>query len=78
MWNNWSDTDKVQQLAISLRGQAQKFLGELKPSEMNDYEQLKKYLLDGMTYRNEVLLLDVSLDHGDVRKTKHLQILHML
>ena len=44
MWNNWSDTDKAQQLAMSLRGQAQKLFGELKPSEMNDYEQLKTIL----------------------------------
>ena len=78
MWNNWSDTDKAQQLAMRFRGKAQKLLGELKPSKMNDYEQLRKYLLDGMTHKNEVLLIGVNLGHGDVRKMKHLQMLHML
>ena len=43
-WNNWSPTEKAQQLAMSLRGQAQKLLGELKPGELNNYESLKRIL----------------------------------
>lgn len=44
MWNNWSPTEKAQQLAMSLRGQAQKLLGELKPGELINYESLKRIL----------------------------------
>ena len=44
MWNNWHDSEKAQQLAMCLRGQAQKLLGQLRPSELNDFEQLKRVL----------------------------------
>ena len=43
-WNTWSDIEKAQQLAMSLRGQAQKLLGELKQGEIHKYEDLKKIL----------------------------------
>ena len=44
MWNNWHDSEKAQQLAMCLRGQAQKLLGQLRPSELYDFEQLKRVL----------------------------------
>ena len=44
MWNNMSPTEKAQQLAMSLRGQAQKLLDELKPGELIKYESLKRIL----------------------------------
>ena len=44
MWNNWSPTEKTLQLAMSLRDQAQKVLGELKPGELNNYESFKRIL----------------------------------
>ncbi|MES9884703.1 MAG: hypothetical protein ABW185_28000 [Sedimenticola sp.] len=44
MWNHWSETEKAQQLAISLRGQAQKLLGDLNPIEIQSYENLKNTL----------------------------------
>ena len=44
MWNNWHDSEKAQQLAMCLQGQAQKLLGQLRPSELNDFEQLKRVL----------------------------------
>ena len=44
IWNNWSDQEKAQQLAISLRGQAQKMLGDLTPTQLTDYHSLKTTL----------------------------------
>lgn len=44
LWNKWDQTEKAQQLAMCLRGQAQKLLGELKPNELNDYDHLRKIL----------------------------------
>ena len=44
MWNKWDQAEKAQQLAMCLRGQARKLLGELKPNELNDYDHLRKIL----------------------------------
>ncbi|MEW8341708.1 MAG: hypothetical protein AB2708_17830, partial [Candidatus Thiodiazotropha taylori] len=44
LWNKWDQTEKAQQLAMCLRGQAQKLLGELNPNELNDYDHLRKIL----------------------------------
>ena len=43
-WNNWSIFEKAQQLSMSLRGVAQKLLGDLKPEVVTDYERLKSVL----------------------------------
>ncbi|MEW8548365.1 MAG: hypothetical protein AB2693_33100 [Candidatus Thiodiazotropha sp.] len=43
-WNGWNDSEKAQQLAMSLRGQAQKLLGELTETELNSYSELKRIL----------------------------------
>ncbi|MES9903136.1 MAG: hypothetical protein ABW168_10735 [Sedimenticola sp.] len=44
MWNQWSGTEKAQQLAMSLRGQAQKLLSDLNPIELQNYENLRNIL----------------------------------
>ena len=41
MWNDWTDTEKATQLAMSLRGRAQRVLSELSIREMNNYSELK-------------------------------------
>lgn len=43
-WNHWSNTQKAKMLTIKVRGEAQKFVGGLTPSQYNDYSVLK-YLL---------------------------------
>ncbi|CAG2241344.1 unnamed protein product [Mytilus edulis] len=43
-WNGWSDDEKAQQLTMSLRGSAQKILGDLKAEQLKNYEELKKIL----------------------------------
>ncbi|CAG2204998.1 unnamed protein product [Mytilus edulis] len=43
-WNRWTDFEKAQQLSMSLRGTAQKLLGDLKYSVVNDYDALKDIL----------------------------------
>jgi hypothetical protein len=44
-WNGWSDVEKAQQLTMSLRGTAQKLLGDLTPEQLNNYSTLK-YVLE--------------------------------
>lgn len=43
-WNNWTNFEKAQQLAMSLRGTAQKLLGDLKPEFVHNYDSLKTIL----------------------------------
>lgn len=43
-WNNWTEFEKAQQLSMSLRGTAQKLLGDLDCSVVNDYTLLKSML----------------------------------
>lgn len=43
-WNNWTDFEKAQQLSMSLRGTAQKILGDLKLSVVHNYALLKSVL----------------------------------
>ena len=43
-WNGWSDAEKAQQLVMSLRGKAQKLLGELTEGELNSFVELKRIL----------------------------------
>jgi hypothetical protein len=44
MWNAWNDSEKATQLAMSLRGQAQRVLSELTHRELNNYSDLKNAL----------------------------------
>ena len=43
-WNNWSYEEKSQQLVMSLRGEAQKILGDLSQDQRKDYDNLKSIL----------------------------------
>lgn len=43
-WNGWDDDEKAQQLCMSLRGPAQKLLGDARPEELEDYLALKNML----------------------------------
>ena len=43
-WNGWSPYEKTQQLAMSLRGQAQRVLGDLPKAKRKDYSSLKNAL----------------------------------
>ncbi|XP_061183328.1 uncharacterized protein LOC133191598 [Saccostrea echinata] len=43
-WNNWSYEEKSQQLVMSLRGEAQKILGDLSQEQRKDYDNLKSIL----------------------------------
>ena len=44
MWNDWTNLEKAQQLAMSLRGQAQKSLSNLSAQQLTDYEAIKQIL----------------------------------
>lgn len=44
-WNGWDSYEKAQQLAMSLRGSAQKVLSDLTLGQLGDYFQLKTTLL---------------------------------
>ena len=39
-WNGWSETQKAQQLVMSLEGEAMKLIGELKDEVLEDYHRL--------------------------------------
>lgn len=43
-WNLWTEKEKAAQLAISLRGSAQKVLSELTAEDLSDYSRLKSAL----------------------------------
>ena len=43
-WNGWSEEEKAQQLAMSLRGKAQTLLGELSDYQLRDFDFLKSVL----------------------------------
>ena len=43
-WNNWSYGEKSQQLVMSLRGEAQKILGDLSQDQRKDYDNLKSIM----------------------------------
>ncbi|CAG2247527.1 unnamed protein product [Mytilus edulis] len=43
-WNRWTEHEKAQQLSMSLRGTAQKLLGDLKPELVKSYDSLKSVL----------------------------------
>lgn len=43
-WNEWTDCEKATQLAMCLRGRAQRVLSELTSRELNDYFELKSAL----------------------------------
>ena len=45
IWNQWSETEKAAQLAMSLRGMAQRVLSELTPDALSNYETLKYTLM---------------------------------
>ncbi|CAC5412090.1 unnamed protein product [Mytilus coruscus] len=53
-WNNWTESEKVQQLSMSLRGTAQKLLGDLKYSVVNDYTALKDVLAQRFSPKERV------------------------
>jgi hypothetical protein len=44
VWNGWSYVEQSQQLIMSLRGEAQKILGDLSQSQLHDYDILKSTL----------------------------------
>ena len=44
LWNGWTESEKASQLAICLRGNAQRVLSELTPAELSDYQRLKSAL----------------------------------
>jgi hypothetical protein len=44
-WNGWTEGEKAQQLSMSLRGTAQKLLGDLAPEQLHSYGTLK-YVLE--------------------------------
>lgn len=41
LWNGWTDSEKVTQLAMSLRCRAQRVLSELSITVLNSYDELK-------------------------------------
>lgn len=41
LWNRWSDSEKAIQLAMSLRGTAQRIVSELSPKQLSNYDSLK-------------------------------------
>ena len=43
-WNQWTETQKTQMLAIHLRGEAQKLLSSLTVAQLSDYSKLKSIL----------------------------------
>lgn len=43
-WNCWSEQEKIQQLIMSLRGQAQKMLGELDLEQLRSYQLIKTFI----------------------------------
>ncbi|KAH3876953.1 hypothetical protein DPMN_000806 [Dreissena polymorpha] len=43
-WNDWDNLEKAQQLIMSLKGNAQKLLSDLQPSQMNNYSYLLEVL----------------------------------
>ncbi|CAC5369131.1 unnamed protein product [Mytilus coruscus] len=53
-WNNWTESEKGQQLSMSLRGNAQKLLGDLKYSVVNDYTALKDVLAQRFSPKERV------------------------
>lgn len=44
LWNEWTDCEKATQLAMCLRGRAQRVLSELTNRELNNYVELKSAL----------------------------------
>lgn len=44
VWNGWSYAEQSQQLIMSLRGEAQKILGDLSQGQLRDYDALKSIL----------------------------------
>ena len=40
MWNNWSENEKAAQLAMSLRGPAQRILGDLTRNQLSNYQSM--------------------------------------
>lgn len=44
IWNKWSESEKAAQLAMSLRGSAQRMLGDLTRDQLTNYESLKSVL----------------------------------
>ncbi|XP_033758158.1 paraneoplastic antigen Ma3-like [Pecten maximus] len=45
-WNHWGNYEKAQQLAMSLRGAAQKILADLTMSQLGNYAQIKDILAE--------------------------------
>ena len=43
-WNGWNDYEKLQQLVMSLRGQAQKILTELSVEQFKSYEEVRDFI----------------------------------
>ena len=43
-WNQWTETQKTQMIAIHLRGEAQKLLSSLTVAQLSDYSKLKSIL----------------------------------
>ncbi|KAH3839640.1 hypothetical protein DPMN_113072 [Dreissena polymorpha] len=43
-WNDWDNLEKTQQLIMSLKGNAQKLLSDVQPSQMNNYSYLLEVL----------------------------------
>ena len=70
-WNGWSEEEKAQQLAMSLRGKAQTLLGELSQYQLRDFDFLKS-VLDSRycpterrsTYRNDFRYRKRRKDEG--------------
>ena len=65
MWNGWSESEKAAQLAMSLRGVAQRVLSELNPTALRNYEILKYTLMKGFALLNARYHIAVSLETGD-------------
>lgn len=53
-WNHWTEREKAQQLSMSLRGAAQKLLGDLSEQDVNDYYALKTILSQRFNPRERV------------------------
>jgi hypothetical protein len=67
LWNRWSEAEKAMQLAMSLRGSAQRILSELSPTHLANYRGLVTSLsLKGFVLQKERAHTDANLEPENV------------
>lgn len=71
-WNHWSEIEMAQQLSISLRGTAQKLLGDAKPEILNNYNQLKEMLNQRFAPKERVTAYRVEFNSRMRKKNESL------